>query len=105
MISSLRTLPALLIAVLAAGSAFAQSIDGRVHVLPHVLEASARPAAGAQFEHSVKAPRDCASGQASGKRVATYDLKTAKGARTAAPGCADQPSAKHTKTGHVTLLK
>lgn len=103
--SSLRTLPALLIAVLAAGSAVAQSVDKRVLVLPHVLEASARPAAAAQAEYDVKAPRDCASGQASGKRVATYDLKTAKGARAVAPSCADQPSAKHTKTGHVTLLK
>ncbi len=125
--STLRTLPALLIAVLATGSAFAQSTDKRALVLPHVLEASAKPVAAAQFEYDVKAPRDCASGQSSGKRIATYDLKTAKGARASAPSCdstdmaistqgapatkgsvvvdPNEPPAKHTKTGHVTLMK
>ena len=72
----------------------------------------------------VKAPRDMASGQASGKSVAGYDLKTAKGARMAAspPSCdqsstAPSPQAVRespTKssfgkskelTGHVTLVK
>ena len=110
----------LLCAIGATGPASAQS----------VAAASTSPAAS----HEIKSPRDCASGQATGKIAAGYDLKTAKGARTApttgcdAPGMAiseqgmpkpthkgavigavmpppETEAARHTKTGHVTLLK
>ena len=53
------------------------------------------------------APRDAASGQASGKSVAGYDLKAGKGARSAAPTGGDNgPAAEgHKYPGTVTIVK
>jgi hypothetical protein len=81
-------------------------------------------ASGACVSGDVKSPRDVASGQSSGQRVAGYDLKTAKGARMAAGASScdqgtspptpqevrESPSKaslgrKHELTGHVTLIK
>ncbi len=126
-----RTLSALLIALLAAGSAAAQTTDKRAFVVPHVLEASGRSSSvAAPAPADVSAPRDCASGMSAGKVVAGYDLKTNKGARTAPPSGCDAPgmaiseqgmpkpthkgaamlppetgAAKHVPIGHVTLVK
>ena len=53
------------------------------------------------------APGDAASGQASGKSVAGYDLKAGKGARSAAPAGGDTsaPAEGHKYPGTVTIVK
>lgn len=103
----LRT-TALALGLLATGATFAQSSSASSSTITTACTA-----------------RDASSGMASGKMVAGYDLKTAKGARmttpTAAPTpCEDaQPSPQAVRespskaslgkskeyTGHVTLMK
>lgn len=100
----------LALTVFATAGAFAQSTERKVFVQPHILEAKG----------STCAPRDVASGQASGRRSSDYlmhlDDKTRSaatacdaGAATTSPqGLRESPttsSSKHTKSGHVTLLK
>ena len=105
----LRT-TALALGLLATGATFAQSSS----------------ASSSSTTTTACTARDASSGMASGKMVAGYDLKTAKGARmttqTAAPtpACDDaQPSPQAVResptkssfgkskeyTGHVTLMK
>ena len=99
----------LALALIATASAFAQSTERKAFVLPHVLEAKAS---------NVCAPRDVATGQASGKRSADYYLQIDKAAGSAVSATCDDASAQtqresptlqsnkgHTKTGHVTLMK
>jgi hypothetical protein len=95
---------------IAASSFTAQA---KSFVLPHVLEASSSVSSNPATPSNVCSPRDAASGLATGKSAADWDLKANKGARTAAPGapssCDQAPEAtstqKHNKTGHVTLMK
>lgn len=98
----------LALALIATGSAFAQSSERKAFVLPHVLEAKAS---------NLCAPRDVATGQSSGKRSADYYLQIDKaavtaacdGAATGAQTVRESPTLMstkgHTKTGHVTLMK
>jgi hypothetical protein len=98
----------LALAALATAGAFAQSTERKVFVQPHVLD----------VKGSVCAPRDPASGQASGRRSSDYLMQIDDKKRAAAcDGSSTAPSpqdvresptlssAKHTKSGHVTLLK
>ena len=99
----------LALTVLATAGAFAQSSERKDFVQPHVLESKG----------SVCAPRDTASGQSSGRRSSDYllHIDEKKRAAMACDGAAapagpqdvrESPtlsSSKHTKSGHVTLLK
>jgi hypothetical protein len=99
----------LALTALATAGAFAQSTERRVFVQPHVLEAKG----------SVCASRDAASGQATGRRSSDMHLHIDDKTRAATACDSTQPSSspqdvresptlqssKHTKTGHVTLLK
>ena len=100
----------LVIGLLATAGAFAQTAERKAFVLPHVLEAKG----------SVCAPRDAATGQATG-RSSDYYLQIDDKKRLSSPQACDNgataaspqalresptlDSGKHTKTGHVTLLK
>ena len=95
------------------------------HLLRTTALALSLLAAGATFAQSSSAACTApasSSARSGGEIIATYDLKAAKGARTAtpAPGCVDttpSPQAvrespskastgrKHELTGHVTLIK
>lgn len=102
----------LVIGLLATAGAFAQSTERKVFVQPHVLDAKSSAAC---------APRDAASGQASGRRSADYLMQIDDKMRLASPPACDSAapstspqalresptmaSSKHTKTGHVTLMK
>ena len=82
----------LALSVLATAGAFAQSTERKAFVLPHVLEATG----------SVCAPRDAATGQATGRRSVDMHLQIDEKTRAA---CDNAASSKHTKSGHVSLLK
>ena len=92
--------------------AYAQSTERKVFVQPHVLDAKVS---------AVCAPRDAATGQSSGRRSSDYLMQIDDKKRLAsAPACDDAASStssqtlresptlassKHTRTGHVTLMK
>ena len=96
----------------AGPGALAQSTERKVVVQPHVLDAKVS---------GVCAPRDAATGQSSGRRSSDYlmqiddkkRLASAPACDSTAPSSSPQEmresptlaSSKHTKTGHVTLLK
>ena len=101
----------LVIGLLVSAGAFAQSAERKVFVQPPVLEVKGS---------GVCAPRDAATGQASG-RSSDYYLQIDDKKRVASPTACDDgttavspqalresptlASSKHTKSGHVTLLK
>ncbi len=102
----------LALGLIASAAGFAQNAERQVSVQPPVLDAKTSSAC---------APRDAATGQASGRRSSDYllqlDDKKHKAVSQACDGAAASSSpqdlresptlqgSKHTKTGHVTLMK
>ena len=102
----------LIIGLLATTGAFAQTAERKAFAMPHVLEVKGS---------GVCAPRDAASGQASG-RSSDFHLQIDDKKRQASPQACDSTGAAapnpqpvresptlangtHIKNGHVTVLK